>query len=82
MGAGGPGICGPLPAARSLGQGRDCERVLPAATAVAAAAAIREVRDGFLLPAQRGRRSEAGSTPVFSLHTSALVAAGSLGGSP
>ena len=32
----------------------------------AAAAAIREVRGCFLLPAQRGRRSEAGSTPVFS----------------
>lgn len=47
-----------------------------------AAAAIRDVRDGFLLPAQSGRRSEAGSTPVFFIHTSVLVASVSPAGSP
>lgn len=66
--------------AAGLGLGRDCKFSPSPPPPRAAAAAIREVRGGFLLPDQRGPRSEAGSTPVCSPPPlSALVAAGSPG---
>lgn len=64
-GRAGLGFEGPSPRrAAGLVLGRDCELSPPPPSRLAPAAAIREVRGGFLLSALRGRRSEATAPPL------------------
>ncbi|XP_035164247.1 tyrosine-protein kinase Fgr isoform X2 [Callithrix jacchus] len=69
VGAGGPGISSSLRAAGS-GLGRDCEFSHRHHHRPPAATAIREVRGGFLVPAQRGQRLET-AAPRLSPHARA-----------